>query len=212
MKSRLCKICKENVIQLNFSIEQKYYLFKAIKQDMKLFAESRICSDFKLTIPESKTIVKHLNTPFGKCSNCKYDKLENECVDCPNCSQFNYNLSDPYVSKEMSNHPDWCSTFCSHLEWSLHFEELNDENVNYFWCDGIVEFDTNEIISKQVVYTKAWIGEDGQDIYEMKLVFGTKSISSFKNGESLVECIPKQNINEWIFISPESKKITVILE
>lgn len=211
MKDKLCKVCLKKVVQLDLSIEQKYYLFGTIKKGFKLFAKYKICSDFKLDDSKAEIVIEHLNPIYGKCSNCDYSKLNEECTECPNCGKFNYNLSDPYVNKELSSHPEWCLTFCSHLEWSLSFDELNDKSVHNYWCDGIAAFETKEIITKRAVKTKAWIGEDGQGIYQMKIFFGDKSIANFKNGESLIECIPKKDAHNWIFIKPESKQITVIL-
>lgn len=212
MIKKTCKICKKEVVLLDLSDEQKYFILGAIKQDLKLFAKNKICSDYKLDESAAEVIIEHINADFGKCSNCEFDKLIEKNIECPNCGKLNYNISDPYVNKEQSSHPEWCLTFCSHLGWSMGFDKLNDESVRYLWCDGIVEFDTRNIISRGEVITKAWIGEDGQGIYEMKIIFGDKSISNFKNGGSLIECIPKTDPNNWVFIEPASNKITVKLD
>ena len=209
MIKKLCNVCQREVVKLDLSFEQKYYLFNAVKKDLKLFAKNKICSDFKLDDSEAEIILEHFNSSYGKCSNCEYDSLIKENVECPNCGKFNYNLSDPYVNKELSSHPEWCHTFCSHLEWSLSFDKLNDRSVNHYWCDGVEEFDTKEIMTKGEAITRAWIGEDGQGIYEMKIIFGNKSVSNLKNGGSLIACIPKTDPNDWIFIEPELNEITV---
>ena len=212
MKSTLCKICKKEVIQLDLSNEQKYYLIGTMKKDLKLFAKNKICSEHKLDDSKAEIIIKHFNYEHGKCLNCENSELLDEYMECPNCGKFNYNLLDPYVNKKLSKHPEWCLTFCSHLEWSLSFDELDDKSFNYYWCDGVAEFETNEILTRKEVETKAWIGEDGQGIYKMKIVFGERSIANFKNGESMIDCIPKKDANNWIFIDKELKRITVKLK
>jgi len=208
---KTCNVCNRNIVHLELTKEQKYYLVGAIKQDLKLFAARKISSEFGLTKDESNIIIEHLNYPYGKCTNCNFDKLYGEKIECPNCGKFNYNLSDPYVHKKLSSHPEWCLHFCSHLEWSLNFSELDDKSVNHFWCDGIEEFPTKEIVSNGETNTAAWIGSDGQEKYKMKFLFGPKSISNFKIGLDLKECIPNHNANEWIEIDPEEKKILVRL-
>ena len=157
-------------------------------------------------------MVEHINRQFGKCSSCGFDLPFEEKIECSNCGKFNYNISDPFVNKKLSSNPDWCLTFCSYLEWSLKFEELDNEQVKYFWCDGIEEFPTQNIIDRGAVTTKAWIGNDGQGIFKMKIIFGPKSISNFKKSLSLIDCIPNENADKWIDIEPGRKAVTVYLK
>ena len=177
-----------------------------------MFALDKLCSSLGLNESQAKIVVEHMNTPYGKCINCVYDKLNEERMECPKCGKFNYNLSDPYVHKKLSSHPDWCLTFCSHLEWSLNFIELDNEDVKGYWCDGVEEFETKGILSEGEVTTKAWIGKGGQGIYQMKIIFGRQAITNFENGDSLIDCIPDENANNWISIDPEIKKIIVELK
>ena len=84
--------------------------------------------------------------------------------------------------------------------------------MKYFWCDGVEKFPTKDIIARGAVTTKAWIGNDGQGIFRMKIIFGPKSISNFKNGLSMIDCIPTENADKWIDIEPGRKAVTVYLK
>lgn len=64
-----------------------------------------------------------------------------------------------------------------------------------------------------MIITKAFIGNSGQDIYEMKIKFGKQSVENYRNKKCLIECIPKNNENpKWIKINSENKKIEVELK
>jgi len=209
---KFCKACKQEIIQLPLTVEQKYYLHGAMKSDLKLFAANKLKSEFGLNKVEAESVLEHLNSPFGKCCNCEFDELKDENIECPNCGKLNYNLSDPYVSKEFSEHPEWCLTFCSLLEWSLKFNELKNESVHHFWCDGITEFSTKEALENGQVTTKAWIGHDGQGDYQMTIIFGQKFIETLRSGGNMIECIPNEDANTWVEIEPELNRITVKLK
>lgn len=212
LDKNICKACKQEIIQLPLTIEQKYYLYGAMKSDLKLFAANKIQSDFGLNKVEAQSILEHLNSPFGKCCNCEFDELKEENIECPNCGKLNYNLSDPYGSKEFGSHPDWCGTFCSHLEWSLSFEELDIEEIKGFWCDGIEIFNPEEAIANREIKTKSWLGKGGSDVFEMKITFGAKFISTLKTGGNMIDCIPKRNAKEWIDIDCDESKIVVRID
>ena len=70
-----CKACKQEIFQLPLSVDHKYYLYGAMKSDLKLFAANKIQSEFGLNKVEAQSIVNHLNTPFGKCCNCGFNEL-----------------------------------------------------------------------------------------------------------------------------------------
>lgn len=212
INAKRCKVCNKEVIQLSLTAQKQYYLFGVMKQDFKLFATNRLCAEFGLYPSQAETVIEHLNTPYGKCINCEYDTLKEENVECPKCGKLNYNLSDPFLNIKLNTHKEWCFSFCSHLEWSLNFEELDNKEVKHYWCSGIESFETEEIVSKGELTTKAWIGNDGKGIYKMKIIFGTKSVTNFKNGKSLIDCIPKKGASKWIFIKPKSNEITLELK
>ena len=144
----------------------------------------------------------------AKCTKCDFDQLEHENVKCPKCGAINNSLKKPVFNNE----------FCSQLEWKLDFKNLGIDSLKRFWCDGVdpIPFDLESlsrenIIKNKLITTRAWIGEDGQDIYEMRIKLGKKSIANYKNGVSLIECIPDKGNKNWIKIEPETNRIQVSL-
>lgn len=209
-----CKKCKNEVVRINFSEEQKLDIYVLMQNDLKIFAEKKIVDEFHLNKAESKIIIQHLNNRNGRCTECEFDKLEGEFIECPNCGAFNYNLDEPMFNLN----------FCSNLEWSLDFQNVENETIKYyvktFWCDGIQHLpeDTKSLLYKNIkkskqIITKAWIGYGGDEIYEMKIKFGEKSLANYKNNKSLTNCIPKNNeMPNWIKLNLEEKKIEVQLK
>ena len=74
--------------------------------------------------------------------------------------------------------------FCSHLEFHLGqtFKNSDRQELNGFWCDGISwnPIPDNQSTKKGIngtrqIVTKAWIGNDGQDEYEMTIRLGKYS-------------------------------------
>ncbi|MGV6832041.1 MAG: hypothetical protein ACWA5P_10850 [bacterium] len=194
---------------MNLNEEHKFELLGLIKQDLKLFAVKKLMDEFKVGHRDAKNIVAHLNSEYGKCHRCDFKQLENENIECPKCGAFNYNLNEPIFNNE----------FCSHLEWKLHFENLGIERVKRFWCDGVdpIPFDIKSLSKENVkknksILTRAWIGEDGQGLYEMEIKLGQKAVENYLNGLSLIECIPEKENTEWIKIQPESNKIQIELK
>ena len=204
---RTCKKCKKKVSILEFTEEQKLDLYVIMQNDLKLFAEKIIIDEFNFDQKEAKIIVEHLNNKNGKCLCCDFLELESEYSECSNCEKFN--LNEPVFNME----------FCSHLEWNLDFKNIENKNCEHFWCDGIehIPKNTKSLLSKniekdRVIITKAYIGNDGQDIYEMKIKFGEKSIENYKKQISIIECIPEKNTKNWIKINIEKKEIDVELK
>jgi len=205
-----CLKCKKEIVKLYFTEEQKLDFYVLMQNDLRIFAEKKLIDDFKLSQNEANVIVKHLNNRNGKCIECEFDELENENIECSNCGAFNFNLNEPIFNID----------FCSNLEWNLDFQNLKNQNVENFWCDGIDHLpkDIKSLLYKNIkknkqIITKAYIGNTGQDIYEMKIKFGELSVENYKNQKSLIECIPKNNENpNWIKINTESKKIEVELK
>jgi hypothetical protein len=205
-----CKRCGNEIAELYLSEEQRLEVWGLLNQGFQLWAVKMIKDADLYSHREAKIIVEHLNKAFGKCIRCNFADLKEENTECPKCKAFNYNLKIA---------PPFNQDFCSHLEYKLDFEGLDDENFKGFWCDGISHFPTDfkslaraKIEYDKKIITKAWIGLDGQEEYEMTIHFGTQAIKSYQNNQSLVECIPDNHPREWIFINPSQKKIEIKLK
>ncbi|MEO0789892.1 MAG: hypothetical protein AAFY36_14580 [Bacteroidota bacterium] len=112
--------------------------------------------------------------------------------------------------------------FCSELEYKLSvdsFKSLGDQRVSGFWCDGIDhipnnprDLSINRIEQNRQISTRAWIGKDGQDLYEMTIHFGNDSIACYRMKKSIIDCIPEGDLCDWVRIWPEERRIEIYLE
>ena len=62
------------------------------------------------------------------------------------------------------------------------------------------------------IKTRAYVGEDGQGIYNMTISLGECSFTRYANGESLIYCIPSEETTDWIDINIENKTIELRLK
>ena len=111
--------------------------------------------------------------------------------------------------------------FCTHLEYHLSktFENSNRNDLKGFWCDGVSwnpishrHLDRKLVNDTRKIVTKAWIGKDGQDEYEMTIRFGKYALRRFSKGTEMIDCIPSADTMDWIEIDIETKKIEIRLK
>lgn len=207
--NKKCKRCNWEIAQLNLTEEQRLEIRSLLNQDLKMFAIQQLNQNLRISLTEAKGIILHLHKGFGKCIQCNFDDLKEENTECPKCKAFNYNLKIQTPFNE---------EFCTHLERKLDFDNLDDDSVKGFWCDGVDHSPSDaKSLSKvnleknKVITTTAWIGKDGQDIYHMEISFGEMSIENYLQGKSLINCIPEGNFKDWIEIDLNSKTIRVKL-
>jgi len=108
--------------------------------------------------------------------------------------------------------------FCNELEYHLSRTLWNsaDNEFEFFWCDGVQMPDENQlmidhIITAKQIITKAWIGENGQGIYDMIIKFGEVALKVCYQGNSLSTCLPDDQSTEWISIDPSNNIIELQL-
>ena len=169
MKSN-CKRCRSKIEELNFQEETRLEIWGMVNQDLKLFAVKKLMDECRMSHKAAKVIVAHLNKEFGRCHRCNFENLTEENIECPKCKSFNYNLKI-----EIPFNQD----FCTNLEYKLDFDDLEGDEVKGYWCDGIdhIPRDIKSLSKKNIeknkrINTKAWIGKDGQDEYEMEMILG----------------------------------------
>jgi hypothetical protein len=110
--------------------------------------------------------------------------------------------------------------FCEFLEYELTraLKLSDDKELRQLWCDGILlpdlenEYSIEYINANRKVVMCAFIGKDGQDIYELTLNLGNKSLSRFVRGLGIIECIPYNTRNDWFELDIEHRKIEIMLE
>lgn len=89
---RICLKCKNEIVNLNLTQEQKIEIGSLLRIDKKLDIVKKLKDEFGFSHTDSKIIVDHLNKDFGRCGRCNYEDLKLEYIDCPKCKAFNYNL------------------------------------------------------------------------------------------------------------------------
>jgi hypothetical protein len=204
-----CKRCKNYIPSIDFTEEKMLELWGLVYQDLKLFAVKKLIDELGTSHRDAKTIVDHMNGNYGKCRRCNFEELDGENVECPKCGTFNYNIKEPVFNQD----------FCSLLEYSIPFDQLEDESVRNFWCDGVdpIPFDIKNLALENLklhrrIKTRAWTGVSGQEIYEMTIHFGNKSIKCFEQKLSLDECIYSENADNWVKVNPDEKTIEIKLK
>ncbi len=110
--------------------------------------------------------------------------------------------------------------FCAELEYHLTrtFNQSDDKNLRGFWCDGILmptndlQLTKKNINDKRKIVTKACLGYDGQDEYEMTINFGQYSLRRYAKGTDLSDCLPNEDTMDWISLDMKSKTIELQLK
>lgn len=110
--------------------------------------------------------------------------------------------------------------FCAELEYHLTrtFNQSDDKNLRGFWCDGILiptndfQLTKKNINDKRKIVTKAWLGYDGQDEYEMTINLGRYSLRRYVKGTDLSDCLPKEDNMDWVLLDMKSKTIELKLK
>lgn len=105
--------------------------------------------------------------------------------------------------------------FCVELEYHLTRTFGNSE-LKGFWCDGIsmpseIQLSKKRINDQRKILTKAWLGFDGQDEYEMIVHFGRCSLRRYAKGTGLTDCLPSEDSLDWIALDQETKTIELNL-
>ena len=105
----------------------------------------------------------------------------------------------------------------SNTSSAIFFENLDDESVKGFWCDGVLLSEADKSYSQKFVNDnrqiklKAFVGKDGQVLYNLTLKFGKKALSRFARNLDIVECIPLAEVQDWVSIDSSKKEIEIQL-
>lgn len=87
-----CKNClpEEGIEIPDFSQPEKSEIVR-LTTESPIRAVKHLKDHFDLSLRDSKYIVTHINSPYGKCNRCVFDKLEEEFIHCPKCKALNFN-------------------------------------------------------------------------------------------------------------------------
>ncbi len=91
MKVR-CKNClPEEWIEVPaFSKSDKMKLWE-LKVNSPIHTVKVLMDEYKISHRDSKYIVTHINTSYGECNKCDFNKLDQEYLTCPKCGALNFN-------------------------------------------------------------------------------------------------------------------------
>jgi hypothetical protein len=110
--------------------------------------------------------------------------------------------------------------FCTQLEYRICHElkKSDDSELKEIWCDGIswlpteIQLTKKHVNDKRKIETKAWIGKDGQNVFQATIHFGKTALKRYSKGTELIECIPELGSQtEWIDIDVENRTIEIKL-
>ena len=125
------------------------------------------------------------------------------------------------INNILDNDSPFDEGFCTHLEFHLcrAFQQSNKKDIKDFWCDGVSwnptpysQLTKKSINNTRSIKTKAWLGKNGQEEYEMSIQFGSSSLRHYAKGLSLIDCIPGEETMDWITIDIEKNTISIQLK
>ncbi len=111
------------------------------------------------------------------------------------------------------------TTFCDMLESKIQGALQNSANqeIRSYWCDGVLlptfehDYTQKFVNDNRHITLTAFIGQDGQDTYQLKLLFGNKALSKYARGLSISDCIPEVEDYDWFRIDSEKREVLVQL-
>lgn len=88
--------------------------------------------------------------------------------------------------------------FCELLESKITsaLQISTDNRTKTYWCDGVLlptfdyEYSQKYVNDNRRITLTAFIGVDGQDRYEIVLLFGRNALSRYARGLDVSDCIP----------------------
>lgn len=114
-------------------------------------------------------------------------------------------------------HQSFNKDFCDHLEYHLSRTLRNSSNnkIKWVWCDGVKqplpEHNKNSVNSSQII-TEAYIGVDGQSIYQMTIKLGSLSLQKYISGQDIIDTLPSEESLDWVSIDLDKKTIQIQLK
>ena len=106
--------------------------------------------------------------------------------------------------------------FCEYLEYHLcdTFRNASDKTIRSLWCDGIAWHDVPAAVvnENKALETTAWIGQDGQDEYFLKINLGACALKNIAEGLGLIDCIPSADSMDWVSLDIQGRRIEIQLK
>ena len=99
-----------------------------------------------------------------------------------------------------------------------------DPELEYYWCGGVLQIPFyNDQVNRdylkfenikktKLIETTAWLGRDGQTVYQFTVCLGKQALEKYALGVDLTDCIPNENITNWLHIDTQNKTLTLHLK
>lgn len=105
--------------------------------------------------------------------------------------------------------------FCVVLEFTLGtaFYYMKRDDVCGFWCDGLTHHyvSKKDLNDKRKIETTAWIGKEGEIVYQMTIYLGKYALRRCARGTSMIDCIPDVESPDWIDVEVKRRTIDIYL-
>ena len=109
--------------------------------------------------------------------------------------------------------------FCELLDYKITaaLQNSSDHHERSYWCDGVLlptldyEYSQKYVNDNRRIILTAFIGVDGQDKYEIVLLFGKSALSKYARGLDILDCIPELDTVYGFTFDDHKKQILIEL-
>ena len=84
--------------------------------------------------------------------------------------------------------------------------------TEYCCLNQTVTTHKKSINDKRQAELKAYIGKDGQTVYNLTLKFGRKALSRYARNLDIAQCIPETPPENWFYIDVDKKEVVIQLD
>lgn len=142
--------------------------------------------------PNQYLIIKHEFKKFGNWTSKIIDRIEN-----PIKESFN-------------------KQFCEQLEIEINklLPLSSNQAIKHYRCGGIehCHYSKKYVNDNRKIGTRMWIGKEGQEEYRAIIVLGKYALRRYGRGTDMSDCIPENDIDEWMQINEEERRIQIMLK
>ncbi|OOQ57449.1 UPF0158 family protein [Mucilaginibacter pedocola] len=162
--------------------------------------------------------------PFANFNNLlhNYPELREQWFPFKDSNYLDYvkEQADRFLEQANTINSSFDKSFCYELEYRLSeaFRNSTDKIIKHIWCDGVLiptddmQLSREHIFTNHTIETEAFIGESGQDKYQMTIKLGLQSLKKCKDGDELSDCLPDASSLNWVSLDIENRTIEVQLK
>jgi hypothetical protein len=110
--------------------------------------------------------------------------------------------------------------FCDALEYKLCelLSNSSSDDVRGFWCDGVLKseqehcYEASRINHTKKIELKAFVGNDGQDEYELALHCGKNSLRKILRNQVFFDTFPTDDADSKFIVDIDLQRIEIHLD